>query len=101
MKIKKGDTVKILKGKDRGKTGEVEKVFPEKGKIVVAGINVYKRHKKPADKKPGGIIDLIKPLPVSNVMIVCPKCSSGTKVGYKIEAGKKYRLCKKCKEVLA
>jgi large subunit ribosomal protein L24 len=100
MKIKKGDKVKVIKGKDRGKTGEVEKVFLAGNKVTVSGVNIYKKHKKPGDKKPGGIIDLVKPLPVSNVALICPKCGLAAKVGYKIETGKKYRLCKKCKEMI-
>lgn len=105
MKIRKNDTVKVTRGKDKGKTGKVEKVFPKKNKVTVAGVNVYKKHLKPKGKdKPGGIIDIIKPLAVANVVLVCPKCKKQTRVGYQFDktslpAGrqtKKYRICKKC-----
>ena len=99
MRIKKGDTVKIKVGKDKGKTGKVEKALPKKNKVLVEGINVYKKHLKPrGEGKPGGIIEINKPLSVSNVMLVCPKCQKPTRVGYQLDKqGNKYRFCKKCK----
>lgn len=102
MKIVKGDKVKIIKGKDRGKDGVVDKVLLEENKIVIDGINVYKKHQKGSgDKNQGGIITINKPLRVENVRLICSKCSQPTRIGYKIEGdGKKYRVCKKCKEVI-
>ena len=101
MKIRKGDKVKVIIGKDKGKDGVVTKVLRPKNKIVVEGVNVYKKHVKPSAKfKEGGIVEVEKPLNVSNVMLICPKCSAATRVGFKIEGGKKYRVCKKCKEVI-
>jgi large subunit ribosomal protein L24 len=98
LKIKKGDRVKVLTGKDRGKEGTVAYAFPLEGKIIVDGINVAKKHQKPTrTTQQGGIIDKDMPLPVANVALVCPRCGKATRVGYRIEAdGTKYRVCKKC-----
>jgi large subunit ribosomal protein L24 len=99
MKLKKGDKVKVVAGKDKGRTGKIEKVFPQKDKVLVAGVNVFKRHLKPrGEKKPGGIVDLVKPLPVANVGLICPKCGQITRVGYHQTKLEKTRICKKCQE---
>ncbi len=102
MKIKQGDTVKVTVGKDRGKTGKVEKVYPKKNRVLVAEVNKYKKHVKPqGQNKPGGIIDITKPLPVANVALVCPQCKEVSKIGYMIDKkGEKHRVCKKCKQVV-
>lgn len=99
MKLKKGDTVKVIKGKDRGRTGKIEKVFPKPDKVLVPGINLYKKHARArSEKEPGGIVEVIKPLPVANLALLCPKCNQPTRVGYRIEkSGGKQRICKKCK----
>ncbi|MDP3888485.1 MAG: 50S ribosomal protein L24 [bacterium] len=99
LKIKKGDKVKVLIGKDKGKEGQVEKVFSKKGKVLVSGVNIYKKHAKPRQGKPGGIIDLVRPLPVSNVSLVCPKCGKATRVGFG-GTDEKVRICRKCKEII-
>ena len=102
MKIKTGDTVKIVRGKDSGKSGKVEKVMPLTAKVVVEGMNQYKRHLK--SRMPGQkseIITLTKPLAASNVQLVCPKCKKPTRVGYKMLKGDKSRICKKCKHEFA
>jgi large subunit ribosomal protein L24 len=97
MKLKKGDKVIITTGKDKGKTGKVEKIFPKINKVLLPGLNVYKRHLKKRDEKhPGGIIDISHPLPVSNVMLICPKCGKTTRIGYKTGNKTKERICKKC-----
>lgn len=99
MKIKKGDKVKILQGKDEGKTGTVDRVFEKNGSILVGGLNLYKRHSKPrgqGDKSSGGIIDLSRPLKISKVALVCPKCNKDTRVGYRISGKEKVRICRKC-----
>jgi large subunit ribosomal protein L24 len=99
MKIKKGDNVKILIGKDKGKTGSVERVYPSRGQVLIAGINEYKRHMKSrAENQKSEIITITKPLPVSNIAMICPKCKKVTRVGSKIEKGKKIRICAKCKK---
>jgi len=97
MKLKKGDQVTIVRGKDSGKKGAVEKVFAKESKVLVEGINQYKRHLK--GRTPGQkseIITITKPLPVSNVQLVCPKCKKMTRVGYKMLKDEKVRVCKKC-----
>lgn len=101
MKIKKGDKILVTIGKDKGRNGIVEKVFTKEAKIMVAGINLYKKNTKKQDKKQGGIIDIAKPIPVANVLMVCPKCGKSTRVGYQINPDKtKNRICKKCKETI-
>lgn len=98
MKIRKGDNVKILVGKDSGKSGVVEAVFLDQNKVVVKGIHLLKKHIKPSQKNPqGGIIDINKKIDVSDVMLICPSCGKNTKVSYKIEKDSKIRICKKCK----
>lgn len=97
MKIKKDDNVFIISGKDKGKTGLVQKVLPKENKIIVTGVNISKRHLKPSKKNPhGGIIDMSAPLSVSNALISCPHCSRPTKVTYKITDIAKERICRKC-----
>ena len=97
MKIKKGDKVKVIYGKDKGKEGVVEKVYRKAKKILVPGINLYKRHIKKNEKMPqGGIIDIPRPFDISKVMLICPKCKKPTRVGFLIEEKKKFRICKKC-----
>lgn len=97
MKLKVGDTVKVTLGKDRGKTGKIEKVLPKHNTLVVGGVNLYKKHlKSQGEKKPGGIIDITKPLNVAKVVLICPKCHQPTRVGYQGEAKKKTRICRKC-----
>ena len=100
MKIKKGDKVKIMLGKDRGKTGTVEYVLSKKNKVFVSGANLYKRHVKKQGQIEGGIIDIPKPLHVSDVSLVCPSCNKITRVGFEIVNGTKVRVCKKCKQSL-
>jgi len=98
MKLKKGDSVKVIRGKDKGKTGKIDQVLPKLGKVLVAGVNMYKRHLKARSQtKPSEIVTLTKPLPEENVILICPKCKKPTRVGYKIEKNVKTRVCKKCK----
>ncbi len=100
MKIKKSDKVLIISGKDRGKTGTVEKVVPKNNKIVVSGINMIKKHLKPTQKQPkGGIVDQAGPIDVSNVKLICKKCQKPTRVGYSNGKRDKKRICKKCGEI--
>lgn len=101
MKLKKGDTVLVTTGKDKGKKGKVEKTFPALGSVVVPGVNVYKRHKKKqGEKQAGGIIEITKPIAVSKVVLVCPKCNLPTRVGYLVAGGEKTRICRKCEAKL-
>jgi large subunit ribosomal protein L24 len=97
MKIKKGDRVLIISGKDRGRKGKVLKVFPKERKILVEGINLVKKHQRPRRSgEKGQIIQLPKPIDVSNAKLICSKCGKATRVGHKIVEGKKFRICKKC-----
>lgn len=97
MKIRKNDTVKIMLGKDSGKEGKVERVLPKTGQIVVAGMNIVKRHiKKGIAGNEGTVLDIPKPMNVSNVMLVCPNCKKPTRVGFEKTGDNKTRMCKKC-----
>ncbi|MFC1621939.1 50S ribosomal protein L24 [Patescibacteria group bacterium] len=101
MKIRKKDTVQVISGKHKGKKGVVLKVFPEKGRVLVEGINLVKKHVKPgAVSKEGGIITKELPINVSNVMYFDSKSNKPVKLGSKIIDGKKYRVNKKSGEVL-
>ncbi len=97
LKIKKGDRVRVLTGKDRGKEGEVMRALPAKGTVIVDGVNVARKHQKATrSTMQGGIIDKDMPLPVANVALVCSSCGP-TRVGYRFEGdGTKVRVCKKC-----
>ncbi len=108
MKIRKGDRVQVLTGKDRGKTGTVSFAFPAKDKVIVDGLNVAKKHKKAGGGSranptmQGGIIDKEMPMPVSNVAIVCSSCGRPTRIGYRFDPdGTKVRVCRKCGEDLS
>ncbi|MEK9170381.1 MAG: 50S ribosomal protein L24 [Patescibacteria group bacterium] len=98
MKIKKGDIVKIMAGKDKGKQGKVLRVDPVAGKILIEGINLMKKHRRPKKQgEKGEIISLPRFMDVSNVMIICGSCSMPARIGYRVEDGNKFRYCKKCK----
>lgn len=99
MKLKKSDKIIILSGKDKGRTGKIEKIFNKRDVVLVPGLNMYKRHmKRQNEKTPGGIIDISRPIRIDKIALVCPKCNLATRVGYKIEKGKKVRICKKCQK---
>jgi large subunit ribosomal protein L24 len=98
LKIRKGDRVRVLTGKDRGKEGEVMRAIPATGKVIVDGVNIAKKHQRPTQAtQQGGIIDKDMPIPVSNVALVCPSCGKAARVGFVFDkAGNKVRSCKKC-----
>lgn len=97
MKIKKGDNVKIMAGKDKGKTGKVAKVIPLEEKIIVEGVNIKKKNMKPRKQgQKGHIAQISAPFYAANAMIVCSSCGKTTRIGYKTEGEKKVRICKKC-----
>ncbi len=117
MRIRKGDTVQVTAGKDRGKRGRVVEALPGERRLIVENINIVKRHRRPRPIRepsrmgtpqiePGGIHDLPSPVPVSNVMLVCPVCQLATRVGYELRESKdgtvKVRVCKRagCGEVV-
>lgn len=101
MKIKKGDQVIILTGRDKGKTGDVIKAMPKENAVVVSGINMVKRHTKPSQESAGGIISKEKPINVSNVALIDPKSGKATRIGFKVLTdGSKVRVAKKSGEVI-
>lgn len=102
MKIKRDDTVKVIAGKDKGKTGKVLRVLPKINKVIVEDVNVIKKHQRPTQQnREGGIIEQPAAIFVSKVMVVCSSCGNPTRVGYKnLEDGKKVRYCKKCNEII-
>ncbi len=97
MKIKKGDTIKIIVGKDKGKTGKVLKVLPKKNKVLIDGLNLYKKHVRPKRQgEKGEIVSVPRPLDISSVILICSACGKGVKVGYRLDGETKIRVCKKC-----
>ncbi len=98
MRIKKGDQIQIISGKDKGKSGKVMRVIPASMKVVVEGLNLVKKHSKPKKSgEKGQRVEVPAPTNVSNVMIVCPKCGKLTRIGFSINKDNKSRVCKKCK----
>jgi large subunit ribosomal protein L24 len=101
MKLKKGDTIIVTTGKDRGRQAKIERVFLGEGKVLVPGLNQYKKHNKPqGENKPGEIVTLSRPYVTAKVALVCPKCKQQTRVGYKMLNDKKVRVCRKCDAVI-
>ena len=98
LHVKKGDRVKVIAGKDKGKEGEVIRALPEKGRVVVEKVNVVKKAMRPTQQNPqGGISSVEAPINASNVMLVCPSCKAATRIGHRFtDEGKKVRVCKKC-----
>ena len=103
MKIRKGDRVQVLSGKDRGKTGTVTRAIPSADKVIVDGVNVAKKHQKPTGQaNTGGIIDKEMPIRVANVAIICNNCGKPTRIGHRFDPdGTKIRICRKCEGDLA
>ena len=100
FKIHKDDTVQVIAGKDKGKTGNVVRVVPAKNAVIVSGINIVKKAmKKRSQQDQGGIVEIEAPLNISNVAIVCKKCGP-TRIGYKLDGDKKLRVCRRCGETL-
>ncbi len=97
MKIKKGDTVQVLSGNDKGKTGEVLEVIPKSEKIIVKGINIRKKHVKPRKQgEEGGIISVECPIHSAKVNVVCTKCNKPARIGFEMDKDKKVRVCRRC-----
>ena len=97
MKIRKNDTIKIIAGKDKNKTGKVIKVISDKEKALIEGLNLYKKHIRPKKEGEKGQTILIpKPINISNIMVVCRSCGKAVKIGYSVEHAVKTRICKKC-----
>jgi len=117
MKMRKGDLVQVISGKDRGKQGRIIEALPRERRVIVENLNIVKKHQRPRAMRdssrmgqqqvqPGGVFDVAAPMPVSNVMVVCPVCNRATRVGYEFRESKdgqiKVRVCKRadCGEVL-
>lgn len=101
MGIKKGDIVQVISGKEKGKTGKVMNILKKKNRVVVEKLNLIKKHQRPDSKGKGGVVEKEGSIHVSNVLVVCTKCNTGVRTGYKIlEDGGKVRYCKKCNETM-
>lgn len=99
MKIKKGDTVIVTSGKDKGKQGKIDRVYPKENSVLVPGLNMFKKHlKKRDEKQQGGIVDFPRPINVANLAIICPKCKKPTRIGFNQTKGEKVRICRKCQQ---
>ena len=100
-KVRREDSVMVITGKERGKTGVVRQVIRGEGRVVIAGVNVVKRHMRPRADRPGGIIEREAPLHISNVMVVCKSCSKPTRVAFRLRDDKrKVRYCRRCNQAL-
>jgi len=98
MKLHKGDQVKITSGKDRGKTGTILRALPDEEKVLLEGLNVFKKRSRPRRQgEKGQMVSVPRPMPVSKVMLICSVCKEPTRVGFRIEGKAKVRYCKKCK----
>jgi len=101
MHVKKGDTVQIITGREKGKTGKVLTIIKDKNRVVVEKMNMVKKHQRPDAKGKGGVVEKEGSIHMSNLMLMCNKCNTGVRIGFKkLEDGKKVRICKKCKEIL-
>lgn len=97
MRIKKGDIVKIITGKDGGKTGKILRMIPTTGKVLVEGLNVFKKHSRPKRQgEKGEMVMVARPVDMSNVMPVCPSCGKATRLSFGVRGSAKSRVCKKC-----
>ena len=97
LNVRKGDTVLIIAGKDKGKTGKITSCNPTSGRVVVEGCNIITKHTKPRGaNQPGGINKMAGPVDVSNVQVICPSCDKATRIAHKIDGDKKIRVCNKC-----
>lgn len=101
MKFRKGDEVMITAGKDKGKKGKIEKILSKQDRVVLPGLNIYKRHlKKKDEKNPGGIVEFSRPVPLGNIAFLCSKCGKVTRLGFKLSKGSKSRVCRKCGAII-
>ena len=102
LAVRKGDEVEVIAGKDRGKRGRVTEVHPAEGRVLVEGLNIVKRARKanPGKREQGGLIEMPAPLHVSKVMVICPRCGKPTRVGHRVDADTKERVCKRCGEAI-
>ncbi len=97
LKFKVGDKVKVMSGKDKGREGEIERIYKSKKSALIPGINVYKRHVKGSPGRKGGIYEVPRPLDFAKIALICPKCKKVTRVSFKFIGKEKRRICAKCK----
>lgn len=102
MKIRKGDKVLVIKGKDRGKSGVIVAADHTTHQVKVEGVNIAKRHQRRggSNRQPGGVVEVIAPLPSANVMLVCSQCNRPTRTGYQLAGDTKHRICRQCKAIV-
>lgn len=98
IKLKAGDSVKVVLGKDKGREGKIESIDRKKGVAIIPGINIYKKHVKGSQGQKGGIYEIPRPLPFSKIALICPKCKKLTRVGFRVLEKEKVRICAKCKK---
>jgi large subunit ribosomal protein L24 len=98
IKFKIGDQIKVTAGKDKGRDGKIEKIFPKEGLVLLPEINMYKKHVKGMGEVKGGVYDLPRPMPFAKIALICPKCKKETRVGFKMAGEDKVRICLKCKK---
>lgn len=97
MKLKKGDNVQIISGKDKGKSGTVQAILLEKGRVLVQGLNLVKKRRRPAKQgEKGQTVDVARSINASNVMLICKNCKKPTRIGFRMDGDKKVRVCKQC-----
>jgi large subunit ribosomal protein L24 len=101
MKVKKGDNVLIIAGKDKGRTGKIIKSFPKDLMVLVEGINLKKKHVRPKrEGEKGQVVEIPGALTIANIKLICPKCGKATRIGYKVDKDGKNRICKKCNQAI-
>ena len=102
MQVRKNDSVMVISGREKGKTGKVLRVLPEKDSVIIERVNLVKRHSRPrGPQQPGGIVEKEASIPASNIMMMCDKCNAPVRVGHKILSdGEKIRICRRCGEAL-
>lgn len=102
MRIRQNDTVEVLKGREAGRRGKVQQVLPTEDRVLVEGVNLVKRHQRPtASLRQAGIIQKEAPMPLSKVMLVCPRCNKPARAGHRfLEDGRKVRVCRRCNEMI-
>lgn len=100
FKFRVGDEIIVTGGRDKGKKGKIQSVLESENKIVIVGVNIYKRHKKASRTQKAGIYEVTRPISTANVAIICPKCGKTTRVGFQMNGKTKERICKKCKATI-
>ena len=101
MRLKKGDVVEVIGGRESGKTGKILKIIDDKNQVIVEKLNFIKKHQRPDARGKGGIVEKEAPIHASNVMFICNKCNTRVRMGYRVlDDGKKVRVCKKCHDIL-